>query len=141
MCQNPKNRSNSRSSIIVLYTAAVACMVSAFGRVWIKRVRLSIPLVASSTGKMFFFSCPRSRLRVWSRETGSDISFSTLGLNLLMSLVLTRGIPPAFRDGVHLFLPSTAIGSIPSYQVTRLRTNDVHCREFSSPNWSSRQSA
>ena len=35
-------------------------------------------------------------------------SSSTLRLNL----VLTRGIPPDFRGGVHLFLPPYAIGSV-----------------------------
>ena len=63
------------------------------------------------------FSCPRSCLRIWSRgETGSAArpssacSFPTLRLNL----VLTHGIPPTFRDGVHLYIPSTTIGPIPS---------------------------
>ena len=40
----------------------------------------------------------------------SVFSFSTLRLNL----VLTRGISPPFRDGVHLFISSTSIGSVPS---------------------------
>ena len=50
--------------------------------------------------------CPRSCLRIWSRETGSAVlsrvsrSFSILRLDL----VLTRGIPPDFRGGVHLFI-------------------------------------
>ena len=30
------------------------------------------------------------------------------------NLVLTRGISPAFREVVHLFIPPTAIGSVPS---------------------------
>ena len=81
------------------------------------------------------FPCPRSRLRIWSRETGSAVPsrvilclFSTPKLNL----VLTHGIPPAFRGGVivHLFIPPTAIGSVPSlYQVTQMRTDGDHCRE------------
>ena len=44
-------------------------------------------------------------------------------------LVLTHGISPDFRHGGHLFLLSTAIGSVPSYQVTPLRTDGFHCRE------------
>ena len=40
----------------------------------------------------------------------SALSFLTLRLNL----VLSRGIPPAFGDGAHLFIPPTAIGSVPS---------------------------
>ena len=44
--------------------------------------------------------------------------------------MLTRGVPHTFRDGAHLLIPSTAIGSVPNfYQVTQLRTDDVHCRE------------
>ena len=30
------------------------------------------------------------------------------------NLVLTQGIPPAFRDGVHFFILSAATGSVPS---------------------------
>ena len=40
----------------------------------------------------------------------SSCSISILGLNL----VLTRGIPPDFRGGVHLFKLSYAIGPVPS---------------------------
>ena len=70
----------------------------------------------------YIFSCPRSRLRIWSCETGSAVSprrvssliLHTLRLNL--SLVLTWRISPAFRDGVHLlFIPTTAIGPVPSW--------------------------
>ena len=54
-----------------------------------------------------YFSCPRSGLRVWSRarvqpyRPASAHSFATLGLNM----VLTHGMSPAFRDGVHLGIP------------------------------------
>ena len=34
---------------------------------------LGIVSTSSSRGKMFFFSCPRTRLRNWSRETGSAV--------------------------------------------------------------------
>ena len=54
---------------------------------------------------------------MWSRGTGSAVPsrvsllISILGLNL----VLTYGIPPNFRGGVHyLFKPPYAIGSVPS---------------------------
>ena len=66
---------------------------------------------------MSIFPCPRSRLRIWSRETGrpsrpaSACSFSILRLNL----VLTRGILIAFRGGIHFYIiPPCAIGSVPS---------------------------
>ena len=52
------------------------------------------------------FPCPRSRLRILSRETGSAVSsrVSLLIPILRLNLVLTYGIPPEFRDGVHLFI-------------------------------------
>ena len=52
------------------------------------------------------FSCPRSRLRIWSRETGSAVpSRVSLLISILrLNLVLTYGIPPEFRGGVHLFV-------------------------------------
>ena len=40
-------------------------------RVWINRVRL--PILHVEEGKSIF-PCPRSRLRIWSRETGSAVS-------------------------------------------------------------------
>ena len=48
--------------------------------------------------------------RVRPFRPGPTCSFSTLRLKL----VLTRGIPPDFRGGVHLFILSTAIGSVSS---------------------------
>ena len=48
-------------------------------------------------------------------------SFSILRLNL----VLTHGIPPAFRDAVHIN-PS---GQSRVNRVAQLRTDGVHCRE------------
>ena len=54
-------------------------------------------------------------LRIWSRETGSAVpSRVSLLISLLrLNLVLTYGIPPEFRDGVHM-KPPYAIGSVPS---------------------------
>ena len=49
---------------------------------------------------------PRSHLRIWSREMGSAVP-SRVGLLisiLRLNLVLPYGIPPDFRDGVHLFI-------------------------------------
>ena len=50
--------------------------------------------------------CPRSRLVIWSRETGSSVPprVSLLISILRLNLVLTNGIPPEFRDGVQLFI-------------------------------------
>ena len=74
-----------------------------------------------------------ARDHFWSRDTGSAVpsrpasacSFSVLTLNL----VLTHGIPPDFHGGVHLFKSPYAIGSVRVNRVTKLRTDDVYCRE------------
>ena len=50
-------------------------------------------------------------------------SFSILRLNL----VFTHEIPPAFRDGVHLYRHSPS-GQSRVYQVTQFLTDGVHCR-------------
>ena len=49
--------------------------------------------------------CPHACLRIWSRETGSTVRpcrVSLLISILRLNLVLTYGIPPEFRGGVHL---------------------------------------
>ena len=78
------------------------CMVTHIARVWITRIRLRILLVVSSAGKMII---SLSAFAIWSRETGSAVPSR---VNLLISifrlnLVLTYGIPPEFRGGVHFF--------------------------------------
>ena len=54
----------------------------------------------------FLFPYPRSRLRIWSRETSSAVPFrvSLLMSILRLNLVLTYGIPPEFRGGIHFFI-------------------------------------
>ena len=61
-------------------------------------------------GKHDFFPCPRSRLRIWSLETGLAVPsrVSLIIAILRLNLVLTYGIPPEFRGGVHSFI-KTAI--------------------------------
>ena len=46
----------------------------------------------------------RACLRIWSRETGSAVpSRVSLLISILrLNLVLTYGIPPEFRGGIHL---------------------------------------
>ena len=58
---------------------------------------------SAEQGKLIF-PCPRSRLRIWSRETDSSVpSRVSLLISILrLNLVLTYGIPPEFRGGVHL---------------------------------------
>ena len=61
------------------------------------------PARGQLTGKMNI-PCPRSRLRIWSRETGSAVpSCVSLLISIPnLNLVLAYGIPPEFRGGVHL---------------------------------------
>ena len=68
----------------------------------------------------FIFSCPRSPLRSWSRETGSAVPsrVSLLIFILRLNLVLTYGIPPEFRGGVHLRNRHTPSGQSRVYRVT-----------------------
>ena len=50
--------------------------------------------------------CPRSRLIIWSRETGSSVpSRVSLLISIVrLNLVLTNGIPPEFHEGVQVFI-------------------------------------
>ena len=56
-----------------------------------------------------------------------SLFISTLRLNL----VLTYGIPPEFRGGVHSFIlnQNAPSGQPHVYRVTQLRVDGVHCRE------------
>ena len=47
-------------------------MVITYSGAWINWVRLPDP-ARGQLNRDFFFSCPRSRLRIWSRETGSAV--------------------------------------------------------------------
>ena len=102
-------------------------------RVRINRVRLPILLVVSRTGKINNISLSPFAPEIWSRETGSAVSsrVSLLISILRLNLVLTYGIPPDFRGGVHLFILNrhTPSGQSRVYRVTQVRTDRVHCRE------------
>ena len=115
---------------IIMYVCMYVCMVITYSRVWINRVRLPILLVVSWTGKKKF-PCPRACLRIWSREMGSAVpSRVSLLISILrLNVVLTYGIPPEFRGGVHLWHRHTPSGQSRVYRVTQLRTDGVHCRE------------
>ena len=62
-----------------------------------------------------FFPCPRSRLRIWSRETGSAVPSPASPPILLirLNLVFIYRLPPAFRDDVHVYIVNRD-GSVPS---------------------------
>ena len=69
--------------------------------------KVANPARGQLTKENEIFSCLRcSRLRFWSRETGSAVpSRVSLPISILrLNLVLTYGIPPEFRGGVHLFI-------------------------------------
>ena len=55
---------------------------------------------AAEQGKIIIH-CPRSRLGVWSRESGSAVPSRVSLLISILNLVLAYGIPPEFRGGVH----------------------------------------
>ena len=58
-------------------------------------------------GENILFSCPRSRLRIWSRETSSAVPSRVsllISILLRLNLVLTHGVPPEFRGGAHLII-------------------------------------
>ena len=60
---------------------------------------------------------PRSRLRIWSRETDSAIPsrVSLLISVLRLNLVLSFGVPPEFAVAfIYVFKPPYAIGPVPS---------------------------
>ena len=68
----------------------------------------------------------RSRLKLWFRETGSEVpSRVSLPISILrLNLALTYGIPLEFRDGVYSFIENR---HTPSGQS---RTDGIYCREF-----------
>ena len=72
--------------------------------------------------------CPRSRLRIWSRETGSAVSFrvSLLISILRLNLVLTYGIPPDFRGGVHVYIYSSTKNAFINPELGQ----EKHCKSF-----------
>ena len=61
--------------------------------------------VCGQLNRKIIFPCPCSCLRICSRETCSAVPprVSLLISILWLNMVLTYGIPPEFRHGVHLF--------------------------------------
>ena len=128
------------------------CMGSIFSRVWYGSTGYgcqSCPWSAEQ-GKCFFSCLPvrayclldREREKLWSCETGSAVPSRVSPLILhtqaessiinhqssIINLVLTHGIPPAFRDSVHIYRQTPSSQSR-SYRVTQQRTDGVHFRE------------
>ena len=100
----------------------ITCSKWGINRVW------------SPTLLLFRFPCPRSRLRIKSRETGSAVPsrFSPIILHTQAeSGVYSRVplLPPAFRDGVYLDTAKPPTGQSRVNRVTQLRTHGVHRQE------------
>ena len=84
--------------------------------------KVASPARGQMNRKNEYFSVRVRRLRIWSRETGSAVpSRVSLLISILrLNLVLTYGIPPEFRGGVHLFIYNrhTPSGQSRVYRVT-----------------------
>ena len=82
--------------------AGPICMVTHIARVWINRVRLPILHVVSWTGKLYISLSAFAPENLVSRDgLGSPSRVSLLISILRLNLMLTYGIPPEFRGGVH----------------------------------------
>ena len=114
-------------------TTLYECMVITYGNGKYQSGKVDNPARGQLNRKKKNNPCPRSRLRIRSRETGSAVpSRVSLLISILrLNLVLTYRIPPDFRDGVHLFILNhhTPSGQSRVYRFTQLRTDGVHCRE------------
>ena len=97
-------------------------------RVW----ALPILLVVSSDLGKCFFPCPRSRLRIWSRETGlavpSRVSWPTT-LTQSESTAYSRDFSRFPRRCPHILYRQPPSGESRVYRVTQLRTDGVRCQE------------
>ena len=85
-------------------------------------------LARGQPNRELIFTCPRSRLRIWSCGTGSAVpSRVSLLISILrLNLVLTYGIPPEFRGGVHLFVSNRHTPSGQSLWINRVRLPILH---------------
>ena len=81
----------------------------------------------------------RSQSCLWSAEQGNEFGLARrvrssrpasvcLFFTLRLNLVLTHGIPLAFRHGIYINSQPPS-GRSRVYRVTELRTDDVQCRE------------
>ena len=94
--------------------------------------RVANPARGQLSRKTVFFSCPRSRRRVWSRETGLTVPsrVSPLILHTQAEYSTYSRVSSRFPRRRPLIYPANSYRVSPEfYQVTQLRTNGVHCRE------------
>ena len=123
--------------IIYIYSICIhmyVCMVITCSRgVWINQVRLPILLGSAEKGK-WAFPCPRTCLRIWSRETGSVVPSRVSPLILHTQAessiwcLLTGFLPLSAAASIYLFKPPYVIGSVPS-----LSRHAIACRWRSLP--------
>ena len=94
---------------------------------------LPILLVDSWTGKIFFFPCTCSRLRIWSCGTGSanPSRVSPLIFHIQGEFGASSRDPSRFHPGVLLDRQSSSGQSL-VYRVTQMRSHGVHRQESAS---------
>ena len=79
-----------------MYVCMYVCLVITYSKRMDQPGRVANPARGQLSRENEYLSCPRSRLRIWSHETGSAVPsrVSLLIAKLKLNLVLTDGIPP-----------------------------------------------
>ena len=94
--------------LIIMYVCVYVCMVThTYSKSMDQPCKVANPARGQLNNKYFNIPCPRSHLRIWSlarRVRQSRPAPAVLISILRLNMVLTYGIPPEFRGGVHLFL-------------------------------------
>ena len=86
-------------------------MVNLITRVWYQPGMVGCQSCSSSAGQgRFIFSCPGSRLRIWSRETGSAVPSR---VSLFISILSRNSSRVPRRRPFFFFKPAYATGSVP----------------------------
>ena len=122
---------------LAFLSCAVSVCCNMYGHIHSKSMDQPGKVAHPARGQLnreIFFPCPRSCLRIWSRETASAVpSRVSLLISILrLNLVLTYGTPPEFRGGVHIFILNryTSSGQSQVYRIKQLRTDGIHCQEY-----------
>ena len=107
------------------------CIVITYSRVQINR-KVANPVHDQLNREKF--PCPRSRRKIWFRETGltvpSRVSLLILYTNAESGAYLIKRFFPMSAAVSICIYPHTPSGQSRLYRVTQLRTDGVHCREF-----------
>ena len=95
-----------RSTTVLVYRVNTLLLVTYVQLVMDQPGKVANPARGQLNRENEYFPVRVSRLRIWSRETGSAVpSRVSLLISILrLNLVLTYRIPPEFRGGVHLFI-------------------------------------